>query len=106
MIPDPSRRDDKAEALLAELTRLLLATSPAEGDQPRPEIGLDHIEIDTARASSVETLAERFTASDYRGALELFPLARRAEAALLLMDALTEDELAGLASENALRATR
>ena len=44
-------------------------------------------------------LTERFTASDYRGALDLFSPERRAQAALLLMNALTDDELAGLVSE-------
>jgi len=104
--PDPSRSNDPAEALLAELTRLLLAAGPAEGVEPRPEIGSDHLEIDTAHEPRVEILAERFTASDYRGALDLFPPERRAEAALLLIDTLTEDELAGLVSENGLRAPR
>ena len=45
-------------------------------------------------------LTERFAASDYRGALDLFSPERRAQAAMLLMDALTDDELAGLVSEN------
>ena len=100
MNPDLSRSSDKAQAVLVELTRLLLGGSPVEDGEPRPEIELHHMEIETGHERRAELLTERFVASDYQGALALFAPERRALAAMLLMDALTDDELADLVTDN------
>ena len=100
MHPYPSRSNDKAQALLVELTRLLLTDSTPEDVEPRPETELHHTEIHIGHERKAEMLTERFAASDYRGALDLFSPDRRGQAALLLMNGLTDDELADLVSED------